>query len=193
MASPTIRSNMKIPSKLEDYICDPTKWDTRFLRLAQEIAGWSEDRSRKVGSVIVGPSNEIRSTGFNGLPRGISSDFEERHDRADGKKYLWFEHAERNAIYNAARIGVSVYKCRIYSTLFPCADCLRGIIQCGISELVTYFPPENDTDAMTFEFEDKFKVSWKLTEKIRIYNLGEVARLKGNDYYKAKIGIEVSL
>ena len=56
-----------------------------------------------------------------------------------------------------------------------------------------YFPPENDTDDMTFEYENKFKVSWKLTDKVRLYNLGEVAKLKGKDYYKAKVGVEVSL
>tara|TARA_S200000501_G_C20860220_1_gene759437 strand:- start:2530 stop:3120 length:591 start_codon:yes stop_codon:yes gene_type:complete len=51
----------------------------------------------------------------------------------------------------------------------------------------------NDLEPEDYEFENKFKVSWKLTEKIRLYNLGEIARLKGSDYYKAKIGIEVSL
>jgi len=51
-----------------------------------------------------------------------------------------------------------------------------------------YLPPESD-----FEFEDKFKVSWKLTDKVRLYNIGEVSRLKGTDFYKAKIGVEVSL
>ena len=44
-----------------------------------------------------------------------------------------------------------------------------------------------------FEFEDKFKVSWKLTDKVRLYNLGEVSKLKGIQYYKGKIGIEVLL
>ena len=56
-----------------------------------------------------------------------------------------------------------------------------------------YFPPDESGENSTFEFEDKFKVSWKLTDKIRLYNIGEVARLQGNDYYKAKVGIEVSL
>ena len=56
-----------------------------------------------------------------------------------------------------------------------------------------YFPPENNTDAMTFEYENKFKVSWKLTDRVRLYNMGEIAKLKGNDYYKAKVGVEVSL
>jgi hypothetical protein len=54
-------------------------------------------------------------------------------------------------------------------------------------------PPDESGKNTTFEYEDKFKISWKLTEKIRLYNMGEVAKLKGKDYYKAKIGIEVSL
>ena len=56
-----------------------------------------------------------------------------------------------------------------------------------------YFPPDENGENTTFEFEDKFKVSWKLTDKIRLYNVGEISRLKGQDYYKAKVGIEVSL
>ena len=39
----------------------------------------------------------------------------------------------------------------------------------------------------------KFKVSYKLTEKIRLYNLGEISKLQGKEFYKAKIGIEVTL
>ena len=58
-----------------------------------------------------------------------------------------------------------------------------------------YLPPDEngDTKLNNFEFEDKFKVSWKLTDKIRLYNLGEVSKLQGKEFYKGKIGIEVSL
>ncbi len=56
-----------------------------------------------------------------------------------------------------------------------------------------YFPPDESGQNTTFEFEDKFKVSWKLTDKIKLYNLGEISKIQGKDYYKAKIGIEVSL
>ena len=56
-----------------------------------------------------------------------------------------------------------------------------------------YAPPNEAGDFKTFEFEDKFKVSWKLTDKVRVYNQGDVSKLKGNEYYKGKIGIEVSL
>ena len=56
-----------------------------------------------------------------------------------------------------------------------------------------YLPPDESGENTTFEFENKFKVSWKLTDKIRLYNLGEVSQLKGESNYQAKIGIEVSL
>ena len=56
-----------------------------------------------------------------------------------------------------------------------------------------YLPPDEVGDNTTFEYEDKFKVSYKITEKIRLYNLGEVSKLKGKSYYKGKIGIEITL
>ena len=47
------------------------KWDKRFLDLAKHISEWSKDPSTKVGCIVVGEDREIRSTGFNGFPRGI--------------------------------------------------------------------------------------------------------------------------
>lgn len=120
-------------------------WDARFFLLCDMIASWSEDTSRKVGSVVVGPSNEIRSTGYNGFPRGVDSSLSERHERNLGEKYLWFEHAERNAIYNAAGSGTATTGCRMYVNSFPCADCARAIIQSGITQLNTFgFDPKDE-------------------------------------------------
>jgi dCMP deaminase len=85
-------------------MADRATWDARFLELAGVIAGWSEDRDFHVGVVIFGPDHEIRATGYNGLLRGVASNEPVRFDRASGEKFYWFEHAERNAIYNAARI-----------------------------------------------------------------------------------------
>ena len=56
-----------------------------------------------------------------------------------------------------------------------------------------YFPPSEEDGRDTFEFEDKFKVSWKITERLRLYNLGEISKLQGQEFYKAKIGFEYSL
>jgi len=73
--------------------------------------------------------------GYNGMPRGIDDDVDERHERPT--KYLWFEHAERNAIYNAASNGTALEGCTMYiNSLPPCCDCARAIIQSGIIEVV---------------------------------------------------------
>ena len=56
-----------------------------------------------------------------------------------------------------------------------------------------YAPPNENGDFDIFEYEDKFKISWKLTDKIRLYNLGEISKLKGQEFYKGKIGVEISL
>lgn len=122
------------------------KWHLRFLKMANEIASWSKDRSTQVGAVAVGPNREIRAMGYNGFPREVDDDIEERHERP--AKYLFTEHSERNLIYNAARIGVSLDGCSLYCTHFPCADCARGIIQSGFSSL--YYPYEDSEDAQRF-------------------------------------------
>tara|TARA_Y100001937_G_scaffold121904_1_gene181438 strand:- start:1026 stop:1619 length:594 start_codon:yes stop_codon:yes gene_type:complete len=55
-----------------------------------------------------------------------------------------------------------------------------------------YFPPSDEDGRDTFEYEDKFKISYQITKKFRIYNLGEISKLQGNEFYKAKIGFEYS-
>ena len=109
-------------------------WDLRFLELAQHIAGWSKDPSTKVGCVVVGEDREIRSTGFNGFPRGITDDDERLTDR--NKKYPLICHAEENAIMHAARIGVSLKGCKAYVTWPPCTRCARSLIQAGVTEVI---------------------------------------------------------
>ena len=46
-----------------------------------------------------------------------------------------------------------------------------------------YMPPDDTGENTTFEYEDKFKVSWKLTDKVRLYNVGEVSKLQGKEFY----------
>ena len=119
-------------------------WDSRFLDLARFVGQWSKDRSRKVGCVIVGPSREIRAIGYNGFPRGADDFPDARHQRPE--KYMWTEHAERNAIFQAARVGIAVQGCTMYLHWFPCMDCARAIVQSGIARLVTLRPDRNDPE-----------------------------------------------
>ena len=115
-----------------------TNWDKRFLKLAKHISEWSKDPSTKVGCVVVGPDRELRSTGFNGLPRGIEDNEERLNNREI--KYPLICHAEENAIMHAARIGISLKGCTAYVTWPPCTRCARSLIQAGVSTIVY---PEN--------------------------------------------------
>ena len=123
---------------------DEMKWARRFLGLCDHVASWSEDRDFQVGCVIVGPGRDVRATGYNGLPRGVKADDDARFDRASGEKFHWIEHAERNAIYNAARSGAALAGCTLYVNRFPCADCGRAVIQAGISQVICPPIPEAD-------------------------------------------------
>jgi dCMP deaminase len=98
------------------------------------VAARSKDPNTQIGCVIAGPAHEIRSTGYNSLPRGIRDDVAERLERPT--KYLWMEHAERNAIYNAARCGTPLEGCTLYVEIMPCMDCGRAVVQAGIKEVV---------------------------------------------------------
>ena len=90
------------------------KWHKRFMEVAELVSTWSKDPSTKVGAIVVGPDREIRSTGYNGLVRGVDDKKPERLERPT--KYDFFEHAERNAVYNACLIGASLKGCVIYVT-----------------------------------------------------------------------------
>ena len=109
-------------------------WDEYFMGMARFVATKSKDQSVKVGMVIVGPDHEVRSTGYNGFARGIDETDQSRWERPI--KYQWVEHAERNAIYNAARMGTPTNGCTAYLESPPCTDCGRAIIQAGIKEIV---------------------------------------------------------
>lgn len=117
------------------------QWDRRFIELAYHIASWSNYPGRKVGAVVVDARNNIKSTGYNGLPRGVEDNNLQRFNPE--VKYKWAEHAERNAIFNA---GVSLVGCRMYVSWFPCMDCARAIVQTGIGELIAIEPDLEDKD-----------------------------------------------
>lgn len=109
-------------------------WVSYYKQLANTVKLKSKDKYTQIGAVIVGKDGEIVSTGYNSFPRGLDDGLNYRQERPE--KYYWFEHAERNAIYNAARIGVSTKGTTMYlSCGLPCADCARGIINSGVTRI----------------------------------------------------------
>ncbi|DAC34685.1 MAG: dCMP deaminase family protein [Candidatus Thalassarchaeaceae archaeon] len=134
------------------------KWDGRFLNLAKHISEWSKDPSTKVGCVVVGIDREIRSTGFNGFPRGIEDSMDRLEDRE--QKYPLICHAEENAIMHAARIGISLKDCSAYVTWPPCSRCARSLIQAGVNEVV--FPSDSEIPE---RWKDDFEIAIGMMEE----------------------------
>src|SRR6266508_736022 len=118
----------------DDLLRAVPSWDQYYLSVCKVVASRSKDPNTQLGCVIAGPAHEIRSTGYNSFPRGIRDDVPERLRRP--AKYLWIEHAERNAICNAARAGTPLEGCTLYVEIMPCMDCARAIVQAGIREVV---------------------------------------------------------
>lgn len=128
--------------KRKDYL----NWDEYFMGIALLSSQRSKDPSTQVGACIVNDENRIMSVGYNGMPCGCSDDnFPWDRDGVGlDSKYLYVCHAELNAILNYP--GGLLKGCRIYTTLFPCNECTKSIIQKGIKEVVYLSDKYCDTD-----------------------------------------------
>jgi len=51
-------------------------------------------------------------------------------------KYLWIEHAERNAICKRGKGRTATEGCTIFVEIMPCMDCARAVVQAGIIQVV---------------------------------------------------------
>lgn len=120
--------------KRDDYI----SWTEYFMGIALLSAYRSKDGSTQVGSCIVSREHKILSMGYNGMPTGCLDDSmpwarDKELDPLE-TKYMYVCHAELNAILNHA--GGDIRGAKMYTTLFPCNECAKAIIQSGISEVV---------------------------------------------------------
>lgn len=108
----------------------------------------SKDPSTQVGACIVNQEKRILSMGYNGMPACCSDDEFPwgREESALNSKYLYVCHAELNAILNCDRGNVR--GCTVYTTLFPCNECAKAIIQSGIKEVVYMADKYADTDSV---------------------------------------------
>ena len=114
-----------------------TKWDERFIKMAEFVAGWSScyQDNRKIGAVIV-RDKRILTTGYNGAPGGIKSCVEREEcmrrklDIPSGTRH------ELNAIIQAAKLGIMLEGATLYCTHQPCVICAKMIINAGIKKVI---------------------------------------------------------
>ena len=131
--------------KRKDY----RSWDAYFMGVALLSAQRSKDNSTQVGACIVSEDNKILSMGYNGMPTGCDDDRMPwgRVGKPLDTKYLFVCHAELNAILNYSGGSGSLKGARIYTTLFPCNECTKAIIQSGIREVIYYSDKYADTES----------------------------------------------
>ena len=107
-------------------------WEALFA-----FARRSPNRVRQVGARLDLVSGE-RIFACNDFPEGVQNR-PERHE-GDGR-FVWMEHAERSAIFDAARRGLATEGAALATTFFPCIDCARAIVMAGVR---TVYSPEPD-------------------------------------------------
>jgi len=142
-------------------------WDKYFMAMCEVTATNGKCFSRKIGAVIV-KDKAVLSSGYNGPPRGIPQCYEKLNleqglmqleepccprQKLGAKSgtmlnLCYAQHAERNAITQAARNGTSINGATLYlNDTIPCKDCLGAIINAGIVEIVctklTYYDADD--------------------------------------------------
>jgi dCMP deaminase len=95
---------------------------------------------RRVGAIIV-RDNRIISTGYNGTPEGMTNCLDggcvrcrdkETYAASVGYDVCICVHAEQNAMITSARFGTPIQDAVVYSTLRPCFDCTKAMLQAKV-------------------------------------------------------------
>lgn len=121
-------------------------WDEIFLLMAFAMASASHCVSRQVGALLV-KDKRIISTGINGTPEGCPNCDEifppRRSPRFNRNLHHEFStsneiHAEMNTLLFKAKEGggYNLNGATLYCTTQPCNDCLKNLVQSGVSRIV---------------------------------------------------------
>ncbi|HVB40901.1 MAG TPA: deaminase [Terriglobales bacterium] len=121
---------------------DRPGWDEYFMRIARIVALRSNCVKRKVAAIIV-RDRRIISTGYNGTPRGVANCNQGGCPRCNGLAASGTRldecvcsHGEENAIVQASYHGIAIKDGVLYSTMSPCLQCTKMIINAGIREVI---------------------------------------------------------
>jgi dCMP deaminase len=114
--------------------------DHYFMNIAIEVSRRSTCTRRQIGAIIVSDVGEIKSTGYNGNPRGLPHCEEvgcirDKMGIPSGTRLetCTAVHAEQNALIQA---GTNARDSTLYSTIVPCPICARMILNAQISRVV---------------------------------------------------------
>ena len=137
--------------------------DHVFMRMAREFSVLSKCAAKQVGCLAV-RDGRILCTGVNGTAPGYKNcnelfdkdalttlESREQHHEFSEKYEI---HAEMNCLIYAAKNGISLNGATIYTTLFPCFNCMKHLSAAGIIRIVY----GQKYDRLTTE--DKKSINW---------------------------------
>jgi len=126
-----------------------SKWDKRFMALAQQVSTWSKDPSTQTGALLVSPDKRRIFLGYNGFAAGMSDSPELYADRE--KKYSRVIHCEMNAMMNAQ---CDLHGFTLYTWPFlSCDRCAVHMIQAGVVRVVAPTPTLDQATRWAAAFE----------------------------------------
>ena len=117
--------------------------DGYFMGIAVAVRARANCTGRRVGAIVV-RDRRILSTGYNGTPAGMTNCEDggcercarpEAYASGEGYDVCICVHAEQNALLAAARFGVAIEGCTVYTTLQPCFGCLKEMLQASVHEV----------------------------------------------------------
>lgn len=106
------------------------------MNMAMNASLRSKDPNTKCGCFVTDMEGGTLASGYNSPMRGID---DEKVPTTRPRKYLHYEHSERNAVFQSAKKGISIDKSIVFVNGFPCIDCCRAMIHSGVSEI--YYGP----------------------------------------------------
>jgi dCMP deaminase len=143
--------------------------DDYYMNIAIAVRKKANCLGRRVGAVIV-RENRIVATGYNGTPEGMQNCLNGGCVRCKDKKSfapgVGYDvcicvHAEQNALITAARFGNAIEGSTVYSTMRPCFDCTKAMLQAkveGVCYLHDWTPKDNPLREQYMLLQDKLIV-----------------------------------
>ncbi len=137
--------------------------DEYYMNIAIAVREKANCTGRKVGAVIV-KENRIISTGYNGTPEGMINCEEggcaRCHDKESYSASVGYDvcicvHAEQNALITSARFGNSIEGSIVYSTLQPCFDCTKAMLQAKVQKIFYLHAWEHPIEML----QDQYKLA----------------------------------
>ena len=158
------------PPKLPDF-------PEYFMTIAFAVRKRANCRGYKVGAALV-VENRIVSTGYNGVPEGMSNCLTggcdrcsnpEEYKSGEGYDVCICVHAEENALLTAARFGIAAQGGTMYTTVKPCFSCMKALHQAGITAVRyhrEWTHPNVSLQSQYRAIEAKFKDGVKSVEAV---------------------------